>query len=367
MNKKDYYEILGVSKSASLDEIKKSYRKLALKHHPDRNLGNKDSEEKFKEAAEAYEVLSDEKKRKKYDQFGHAGMQGGTDYHNFENFGDIFGSIFGSGPRQKAKKSGPIPQRGHDLSQPISITLKESFIGCKKDIRIYHYTPCSDCQGSGCKVGTKVAVCRSCQGTGQTVRQQGFFAFAQPCSYCYGQGFTIPTPCSTCRGQSRIQKHSKLVVNIPAGIYDRAELRVSGKGDAGIFGGSSGDLYITITVESNKQFYRKNNDLITHLNLTYPQLVLGSQIEIESIDGSKEAIKIPRGCQIGKDIIIAGKGFKNPHGRGQGNLIIIPECDIPKKLTPETKKALLEYSEKLGEQTAQSERGIRGFFKRFLG
>ncbi|MBU1007721.1 molecular chaperone DnaJ [Candidatus Dependentiae bacterium] len=374
MGKKDYYEILGVSKTATDAEIKKSYRKLALKYHPDRNPNNKQAEENFKEAAEAYEVLSDAGKRKKYDQFGHSGMQGGTDYHNFsdigdifENFGDIFGNIFGGGPRQQAKKSGLTPQRGHDLAQPLTITLKESFLGCKKEIRLYHYISCSNCRGSGCKTGTKPTTCGACRGSGQTIRQQGFFAFSQPCQSCYGQGFTIPDPCTSCRGQSRTQKHNKLVVNVPAGIYDKAELRVSGKGDAGIFGGSPGDLYLTISIQQSKSFYRKNDDLITHLNATYPQLVLGSQIEIESIDGSREVIKIPRACPVGREIIVAGKGFKNLHGRGIGNLVVIPECDIPKKLNPETKAALLDYAEKLGEQTSAIGSGIRGFFKRFLG
>lgn len=374
MSKRDYYQVLGVSKTASADEIKKSYRKLALKYHPDRNPNDKAAEEKFKEAAEAYEVLSDDKKRKKYDQFGHAGMQGGTDYHNFsnmnmndifENFGDLFENIFGGRPRQKSKKAGMTAQRGHDLAQPLTITLKESFLGCKKEVRLYHYVSCADCQGSGCKTGTKPVVCGSCQGSGQTVRQQGFFAFSQPCSACYGQGFTIPDPCPTCRGQSRMQKHNKLVVNVPAGIYDKAELRVAGKGDAGIFGGQPGDLYLTISVQSNNQFHRRNNDLITNLSVTYPQLVLGAQIEIESIDGSKEMIKIPKGCPVGKEILIVGKGFKSLHGRGVGNLVIVPECDIPRKLNAETKAALLDYAQKLGEQTSGN--GIRGFFKRFLG
>lgn len=374
MSKRDYYDVLGVSKSSSQDEIKKSYRKLALKYHPDRNPDNKEAEEKFKEAAEAYEVLSDAKKRQKYDQFGHAGMQGGTDYHQysdisdiFESFGDIFGSIFGGGQRRPSKKSGPTSQRGHDLSQPLTITLKEAFLGCKKEVRVYHYMSCASCQGSGCKIGTKPATCASCNGTGQQVSRQGFFAFSQPCSACYGQGFTIPSPCHACRGQSRVQKHNKLVVNIPAGIYDKAELRVAGKGDAGIFGGAAGDLYILINIEEDKRFYRRNNDLVTHLNLTYPQLVLGAQIEIESIDGSHETIKISKGCPVGKEVIVPGKGFKNLHGRGNGNLVIITQCDIPKKLDPAAKEALLKYANKIGTQTTNRDGGIGGFFKRFLG
>ena len=374
MSKQDYYEILGVSKESTKEEIKKSYRKLALKYHPDRNPDNKAAEEKFKEAAEAYEVLSNVEKKKKYDQFGHAGMQGGTDYHSygdmsdiFESFGDIFGNIFGGRPQQQTRRSGPIPQKGHDLSQPLNINLKESYLGCKKEIRIYHYVSCSTCHATGCKPGTKPQTCYACQGTGQVVNRQGFFAFSQPCKSCHGQGYTISSPCQECRGQSRIQKHSKLVVNIPAGIYNNAELRVSGKGDAGVFGGPSGDLYLTISIETNKKFHRKNSDLVTHLNVTYPQLVLGAQIEIDNIDETKETIKIPKGCPVGKELIIPGKGFKNLHGRGNGNLVIIPQCDIPKKLNAQTKEALLGYAKKLGEQTSDSNGGISGFFKKFLG
>lgn len=377
MNKKDYYEILGVSKSASQDEIKKAYRKLALKFHPDRNPGNKKAEDNFKEAAESYEVLSDKTKRQKYDQFGHAGMHGGSDYHQhsnmgdiFSQFGDIFGDIFGGGSggfgRQQTRRNKPAPQRGHDLSFNLSITLKESYLGIKKDLRIYRYIPCETCKATGCKPGTKPQTCATCGGSGEIIQRQSFFSFAQPCSACRGRGYTIKSPCTTCRGQSRVQKHSQLSVPIPSGIFDGAELRVAGKGDAGVFGGPFGDLYINIQIHSEKHFYRRENDLVTHLNLTYPQLVLGSQIEIENIDGSKELVKVPKGCPVDTEIKIPGKGFTRPHGKIHGNFVIITKCDIPKKLNTDTKEALLNYAKKLGEQTS-SDSGISGFFKRFLG
>jgi molecular chaperone DnaJ len=375
MAKKDYYEILGISKTASQDEIKKSYRKLALKYHPDKNPGDKAAEEKFKQAAEAYEVLSNAEKRKKYDQFGHAGMQGGFDYHQysdihdiFESFGDIFGDFFGGGfGNTKRKKSGLTPQRGHDLSQKIDVSLKESYLGTKKDILTYHYIKCDVCQGSGCKPGTKPESCPTCKGTGAVNYRQSFFSFSQPCSSCQGQGFKITTPCPECRGQARVSKREKITINIPEGIYNGAELRVAGKGDAGIFGGPSGDLYLVVNIVDDNKFYRRNNDLVTRLNLTYPQLVLGCQVEIENIDGIKETIKVPKGCDVGKEITIVGKGFKNLHGYGKGNLVIIAQCDIPKKLDAATKESLLDYAKKLGNQSKNSNGGISGFFKKFLG
>jgi len=371
--KRDYYEILGVSRTASADDIKKAYRQLALKYHPDRNPGNKEAEAKFREATEAYEVLSDAGKRKQYDQFGHEGMQGmggHADSMNmediFENFGDIFENLFGAqGQRRGKKATGPTPQRGHDLSQKIEITLKESFLGCSKEIKIYHFVPCEGCKATGCKGGSKPTMCSTCQGTGTVYHRQGFFTLSQVCSACHGNGFRISNPCPECKGQSRVQQYEKLAVSIPAGIYHNAELRISGKGDAGIFGGSSGDLYLAVEVAADKVFARKEHDLVTTLTLTYPQLVLGCQIEIETIDGVKETLKVPRGCPVGKEIIIEGKGFPKLRGYGRGNLVIITNCDIPTKLAEPAKAALLDYAQKLGN-TSQGG-GISGFFKKFLG
>ena len=374
MTKRDYYEILGVSKSASKDEIKKAYRKLAIKHHPDKNPDNKESEEKFKEASEAYEVLSNETKRKKYDNFGHSGMQSGADYHEysdfgdiFSNFGDIFSDLFGGGQRQRQNKTGLIPQRGHDLSYKIEISFKESYLGIKKDIGIYHYVKCDTCNSSGCKPGTKPTKCSNCGGTGSINYRQGFFSFAQPCNSCGGQGFIITTPCSTCYGKSRIQKKDLLTINIPAGINNGAELRVKSKGDAGVYGGTFGDLYLNVKVKEDKKFWRKNNDLITNLNLTYPQLVLGCQVDIENIDNQVTSIKIPKGCSVGKQITIPGKGFSVPGSFSRGSLVVITKCHIPTRLNAGAKKLLIEYSEKIGNDTKSSDSSISGFFKKFLG
>lgn len=380
MNKKkrDYYEILGVAKTASADEIKKSYRKLAMQFHPDRNPDNKEAEDKFKEAAEAYEVLSDAEKRKRYDQYGHAGMHGGSDFHQnqdvndiFENFGDVFENLFGGGGagfnKRRSTRGEPAPQRGHDLSQKINITLKEALLGCKKELKIYHFTPCEECKGLGCQAGTKAKSCNECHGAGQVHYRQGFFAYSQPCTGCHGQGFSIPNPCKECRGQTRIQKHDKLNINIPAGIYDAAELRLSAKGDSGIFGGPAGDLYIVVSIQADASYTRRELDLVTSIHLTYPQLVLGCQLEVKTLDDTVEILKIPKGCPVGKEIKIPGKGFANLHGKGRGNLIFITQCDIPTSLAEDAKQALLAYAEKLGNASSASAGGITGFFKKFLG
>lgn len=371
--KRDYYEILGVAKTATPEEIKKAYRQLALKYHPDRNPNNKEAENKFKEATEAYEVLSDPKKRQRYDQYGHAGM--GQEYgpHHyedmgdiFENFSDIFENLFGGNarPRGQKRKSGPTAQRGHDLSQKISVTLKESYTGCKKEIKIYRLDVCEACKGSGCKAGAKPTTCSACQGQGTVQLRQGFFAFSQPCSTCHGQGFKITDPCTTCHGQTRTQKHEKLSITIPAGIYHNAELRITEKGDAGIFGGDAGDLYLAVEVQPDALFSRDGDDLVVSANLTYPQLVLGGQIELELPDGTKENVKIPKGCSAGKLLRIPGKGFPKLHDRGRGNLVIVANCDIPTKLTEEAKQTLLAYAEKLEAQNKDS--GFSGFFKKLF-
>ena len=377
--KADFYETLGVSKTATPDEVKKAYRTLAMKFHPDRNPNNKEAETKFKQIAEAYEIISDPQKRATYDRGGHSAFENGGGGHGygghggqpnmddiFENFGDIFGSIFGS-QKARQKRGTPAPQRGHDLAQNLTITLQEAFLGCKKEVGSYRFLLCDGCKGSGCAGDSKPKTCTRCHGAGQTINQQGIFSFAQPCSPCQGSGFVIATPCTTCKGQSRIQKHERFTVNVPAGIYDAAEMRVAGKGDAGVFGGPAGDLFVTIAIAPEKRFFRRELDLVTHLNLTYPQLVFGCQIEIESIDGTKETIKIPQGCPVNKEIKIVGRGFASLQGKARGSLVIVTQCDIPKTLNSETKKSLTDFAEKLGNQSTASEGGISGFFKKFLG
>lgn len=373
MATRDYYEILGVARSATQDEIKAAYRKMALKYHPDRNPNNKEAEEKFKEASAAYEVLSDAQKRKQYDQFGHAGMNdmggaGGMNMEDiFENFGDIFSSMFGASHGRSSKKQGPEPKNGHTLMKEIDITLKESFLGTTKEVQYYHFIMCKDCSNTGSKAGTKPESCTNCRGTGQVQFRQGFFMYAQTCSSCSGEGFIISSPCLTCHGKSRIQQYESFSVNIPAGIYDGAELRINGKGDAGVFKGKIGDLMLKIHVLPNKKFTRKDDDLECTLMLTYPQLVLGCQVEIESIDESKQAVKIPKGTAVNERIIIPGKGFPKIKSKVFGNLVVTIYCHIPKKLSTQAKEKLIEYSELIGTSTDNNDSTIMSFFKKFLG
>ena len=380
MSKRDYYEVLGVSKSASAADIKSAYRKLALKYHPDKNPDNKKAEEKFKEAAEAYEILSSSDKKAQYDQFGHAG--GGQGFGGFggqgmnmddifSNFGDVFGDIFGGGGGQgqrRKKSSGPTPQRGHDRQIEASISLREAFEGVKKEVSYYHLFQCESCKGSGAEGNSKPATCNKCQGSGQTQYQQGFFMFSQTCGSCAGEGFIISNPCKTCSGQSRKQNYDKFTLTIPKGIFNGAELRVTGKGDAGVFGGTSGDLFVRVNVEANKKFARIGDNIECDVYLTCPQLVFGCQIEIENINGAKEIVKIPKGTQVGEKITIKGQGFPILRSTKRGNLIISTQCNIPTNLSSKAKEILKDYSNEIGTEVTDSfNGGISGFFKKFLG
>lgn len=376
---KSYYDVLGLAKTASAEEIKVAYRKLAMKYHPDRNPDNKEAEEKFKEASQAYEVLSDPQKRQQYDQVGHAnyeqmggmgGHPGGMNMDDiFEQFGDIFGDIFTGGGqrRRRSRATGPEPKKGHDLYKEIEISLKDAFLGAKQEISYYRFFTCETCNGKGMKEGTSVSKCSACDGAGQIQFRQGFFMYSQTCGTCGGEGYTIANPCSSCKGQSRKQQYDKFTINIPRGIFDGAELRIAGKGDAGVYGGPAGDLFIKVNVIEDKKFHRQEDDLVCSVMLTYPQLVLGSQIEIESIDGTKETIKIPKACPVGEKIIIPGKGFYKVRGNARGNLVIITQCHIPRNISADAKKELMEYSQIIGTDTSNQGSSIAGFFKKFLG
>ncbi len=372
--KRDYYEVLGVPRTASNDDIKSAYRKMAMKYHPDRNPGDKKAEDSFKEAAEAYEVLSDQQKRSRYDQMGHAANDfgnsaGGAGFEGmdmddiFGNFSDVFGDLFAGGASRK-KSSTSRGRAGLDLGKEVTLTLKEAFTGSTIDLSYSHFVPCDVCDAKGAQPGTKVVKCTDCNGTGQIQQRQGFFVYAAVCSKCQGEGFAIPNPCETCKGHSRIRKHDRFSVNIPAGIYDQAELRITGKGDAGIYGGKSGNLILKITIKADPTYTREDNDLISSITLTYPQLVFGCQVEVVSIDGSKETIRIPKGCSVGEKIIIDNKGFPHLQSSKRGDFIVITQCFIPKKISTEARKVLMEYNELVNNE--QPSGGLLSFFKKFL-
>lgn len=378
--KRDYYDVLGVPRGASVDEIKGAYRKMAMKYHPDRNPGNKEAEEKFKEATVAYDTLSDTKKRAAYDQFGHdaqqfggagghAGFHGNVNMEDiFESFGDIFGSFFNNADakQKRSKGNGPTPKRGHDLYKEEQLTLKESFMGVKKEVQYTRFVVCVSCAGKGMEHGTKVQKCTQCNGMGQLQYKQGFFLHMEQCRACQGEGFLIPSPCKECKGASRVHQHERFSINIPSGVHEGIEVRFAGRGDAGVYGGSAGDLIVKIIVKADAKFQRVGDDLVSTVTLTYPQLVFGCQLEVISIDESVEQIKVPKGCAVGDEIVIPEKGFQHLHGRKRGNFVIKTRCDIPKKLSAQAKDLLSQYSDQIGTTVASEGSGIIGFFKRFL-
>ena len=374
MSKRDYYEVLGVSRTAAEQEIKSAYRKLALKYHPDRNHGSKDAEDKFKEAAEAYAVLADADKRRMYDRFGHAGLGSGAgfDPNVFTGFEDIlgglgdifgFGSVFGGAGG--ARRSGP--QRGADLRYDLEITFEESAKGAETAIQIPRQEPCDTCKGSGAAPGTKPTTCPQCQGRGQLRYQQGFFTVARTCSQCRGSGSIVSKPCTECRGTGRVQQERKLTVRIPKGIATGQRLRLSGEGEAGPAGGPAGDLYVVIHVQDHPFFQRDGNDLFCEIPLHYPMLAMGGEIRIPTLEG-EENFTVPEGTQSGATFTLRGRGMPDVSGRGRGNLIVRVKLVTPRKLTREQKKILEELAATLPKEkfapTPAEEQDDKGLFDR---
>ena len=345
MAKRDYYEILGVNRDAADDEIKKSYRKLAMKFHPDRNPDSKDAEEKFKEAKEAYEVLSDAQKRAAYDAHGHAGLDssaagaGGAGFGGFADaFGDIFGEIFGGngGGRQRSSV-----YRGADLRYNLEISLEEAARGTETRIRIPTMEQCDTCHGSGAKPGTQAKTCSTCNGNGQVRMQQGFFSIQQTCPTCHGSGKVIEEPCAPCRGAGRIKKHKTLSVKIPAGVDEGDRIRLSGEGEAGVNGGPTGDLYVVIHIREHQVFTRDQNDLHCEMPISFTISALGGEIEIPTLDGAAK-IRIPAETQSGKVFRLRGKGIKGVRSNAYGDLMCHVVVETPVNLTPRQKELLQE-------------------------
>ncbi len=353
MSKRDYYEILGVPKTAADAQIKSAYRKLALQHHPDRNEGNKAAEEKFKEAAEAYAILSDGEKRARYDRFGHAGVSSqagaGFDPSTFAGFEDIFGGIFGDffgGGRHGG------PERGSDLRYDLEISFEQSAKGVETAIQIPRLETCETCHGSGAAAGSSPTTCPQCQGRGQQRFQQGFFTVARTCSRCNGTGRIITKPCAGCKGAGRTTKERQLTVKIPAGIADGQRLRISGEGESGPQGGPAGDLYVFIEVAPHPFFRRDGNHLSCEVPLNFTTLALGGTIEVPTLDGH-EGFKVPEGTQSGTVFRFRGKGMPDVSGRGKGDLYFTVQAVTPKKLNKEQRALLEQLSKALPTEQIQ--------------
>lgn len=359
--KRDYYEVLGVDKSATADELKKAYRKQALKHHPDKNQGDGESEERFKEINEAYEVLCDEEKRAAYDRFGHegvgAGAQGGGYGFGFSDiFSDFFGDMF-SHSNKKTKQ-----RRGEDLRYSVKINFEEAIFGVSKEIKFNRYEKCATCDGSGSKKGSAPITCPICKGTGEIRQQQGFFAVSRTCYKCKGDGEIIENPCSVCAGEGRVVKERKMDIKIPAGIDDGNRLKVSGEGASGVFGGPSGDLYVDINVAPHNIFKRKGDDVFVTVPISFSQAALGCEIDAPTVSG-KSVIKVPSGTQSGAQFTLKGKGAPRVNSVARGNEYVNIIVETPTNLTAKQKKLLEEFSLENGEETHPLK---KSFFEKIL-
>ena len=374
-NKRDYYEVLGVSKGASEEEIKKAYKKLARKYHPDMNPGDKEAEEKFKEINEANEVLSNPDKRQKYDQFGFAGVdpnygagQGGgygAGGFDFGDLGDIFGSFFGGG-FGGARANPNAPQRGESLRTSVNISFEEAAFGCEKEVSIDRIEQCPDCRGSGCAKGTTAEVCPDCRGSGviQQRRQTplGYMSTSAPCQRCGGKGKIIHQPCPKCGGKGMIRHRKTIKVSIPAGIDNGQTISLRAQGNAGKNGGPAGDLLIVVSVRPHEIFRREGTSVLCEAPITFTQAVLGAELEIPTIDG-KVKYTIPEGTQSGTTFRLKGKGIPGLNGRGRGDQYVTVYIETPRNLNREQKEALKKFSESLGEKNYEEHKSFFGKFK----
>jgi len=353
MAKRDFYEILGVAKNSSEDEIKKAYRKLAMKYHPDRNPDNKEAEEKFKEVKEAYEMLTNPEKREAYDRYGHAGVDpnmgggGGGGFGGFgDAFGDIFGDIFGGG--RGGRSSGPQVYRGADLRYNLEITLEQAANGFDTTIRVPSWDKCDTCHGSGAKPGTSPVTCGTCGGHGQVRMQQGFFSIQQTCPKCHGTGKIIPEPCPSCSGAGRIKRNKTLEVKIPVGIDNGMRIRSTGNGEPGTNGGPPGDLYVEIHIKPHAVFQREGDDLHCEMPISFAKAALGGEIEVPTLDG-KVSFTVPEGTQSGKTFRLKGKGIKGVRSGYPGDLFCHVAVETPVKLTDKQKDLLREFERSTNE------------------
>ncbi len=363
--KADYYEVLSVERTVSDQELKSAYRKLAMQYHPDRNPDDPAAEEKFKQASEAYQVLSDPDKRAAYDRYGHAGISNGVDASGFAGmpdlgdiFGDIFGEVFNMGGTRRASRA----QRGRDLQYELSLTFEEAVFGKQTEIKIRRMENCAVCQGSGAEPGHGPTACQQCAGRGQVRFQQGFFSVARTCPVCGGTGSLVKNPCRQCRGEGRQAAEHNITVTVPAGIEDSMRIRYQGEGDAGRFGGPSGDLYVVVSVEAHSFFEREGNDLHYVLPISFPQATLGTELMIPTLEGETR-LKVPEGTQSGTEFRLRNKGVPYLNDHGRGDLIIQVVAQTPKKLTKTQKELMRQLSETLTVENIPSSRSFLGKVK----
>jgi len=352
MSKRDYYEILGVTRTATEQEIKSAYRRLAVKHHPDKNPGDAEAEEKFKEAAEAYSILSDAEQRTRYDRFGHAGVSssagaswGAPGFGGLEDIlGDLFGfgDVFGAGSRSGSRRS--AAQRGADLRYDLEITLEEAAAGMTAQLRIPRLEACEKCKATGAAPGTQPETCQTCSGVGQVRYQQGFFSVARTCTACRGTGRIIKNPCDNCHGTGRVEREKTMEVKIPAGVETGSRLRIAGEGEAGTSGGASGDLYVVIHVKEHEQFERQGSNLYSSVPITFAQAALGAEITVQTLDNQQQ-VKIPAGTQTGTVFRLKGQGVPVLGGRGRGDLFVAVTVITPTTLTRDQRKLLEQLAE----------------------
>ena len=368
--KRDYYEVLGVKKDATADEIKKAYRKLTKENHPDLHPGDKACEERFKEANEAYEILSDEEKRKKYDQFGHAAFDpnagfgaGGFDgFGGFGGFGDIFSDIFG-GFGGATRTNPNAPRRGESVRATVNISFEEAAFGCKKEVTVTKVETCADCKGTGCAPGTTPEICPDCKGTGQVMVSQrtpfGMMQSSTQCSKCRGTGKIIHQPCKSCRGMGAVRRQHKVDVNIPAGIDDGQTISKPGGGNAGVNGGPAGDLLVSVIVRPHARFERDGTSVLLDQELSYAQATLGAEVEVPTLDG-KVKLTIPEGTQPGAVFRLRGKGIPYLRGSGRGDQFVTVSIKVPKNLTGSQKELLRQFAASMGELDGDAGRSIFG-------
>jgi molecular chaperone DnaJ len=357
--KRDYYEVLGVGREADAEAIKKAYRKLALKHHPDRNPDDKAAEEQFKEASEAYQVLSDPEQRARYDRYGHAAFDpssgfGGFEFtSNFEDlFGDIFGDFFGGGRRSRHR-----PRRGEDLRYDLDIGFEDAVFGAEKTIQVPRLASCSSCGGSGTKGGAPRETCNACRGTGQVRFQQGLFSIAKTCGQCRGEGTVVHDPCLTCGGPGVVQTSETLSVRIPAGVDSGSRLKLRGKGEAGNNGGPSGDLYVVLAVREHPLFIRDGKHILCEIPISFTQAALGAEIDVPTLRGQKR-MKIQPGTQTGTALRLRGEGVPDLNGYGRGDQVVRVVVEVPKKVTAKQRELLEEFARTEGEEVHPMTKGF---------